>query len=700
MAIINTLREKMGKLLIVVVGLSIVAFVLGDLLGQNSTLLGNGRNVGEIDGEEITQESFATMVQNAQRNSGYPSGNPQIMQFLRDQVWNSIIADVAYSNKLDELGLEIGPNERIDMVQGRNLSPEMSNFFLQRIGSNDPASIKQYLASIQFDQNEQYLFASYERNAIIQRTIQKFENLLAKTEYVTLAEAQKAYQEQLGFRSVEYLSVPFSSVSNDQIGTIPDNEIKAYLDSHEDEFTVEETRAIDFVSFPVIPSAQDTAQYDQQLADIKARFETGDNDSIYATSITEQGTGFMEYDPTALPIAVADQLTSLKEGDIIGPNLENGVYTIHKLTEIVPTTDSEFARASQIVFNTAGMSAADKAGVRTKANDILRQIRNGADFADMARQHSEGAYNNVGGDAGWMKKGDTRTADIETAVFGTTRKGLIRRLIETDNNIYIVSVTEPKIKNRYKVAQVIVELTPSTQTIDEVYRKAGLFASDVNSIQEFNDYAAENGYAVFNGNGIDKNAISVGRLTNARQVVSWLYGEASIGDVKDFDLDGEYVVAVYRDKTEEGVQSLEDVRIQIAAKLMNEKKAEFIKAKINGLSGTVSAMATAYGPEASVYSNNSLKLADVSLPNTGVAPEAIGAAFALQNVGDKTKPYVVDNQGVVVIELKSISSAAEIGDYTSYENQILQAAFAAIQAKLRQAVIDRVEVVDERYKYF
>ena len=699
MAIINTLREKMGKLLIVVVGLSIVAFVLGDLLGQNSSLLGNSRNVGEIDGEEISQEDFATMVQNAQRNAGYPSGNPQIMQFLRDQVWNSIIADVAYSNKLDELGLEIGPNERVDMVQGRNLSPEMGNFFLQRIGSNDPSSIKQYLASIEFDPNEQNLFASYERNAMVQRTIQKFENLLAKTEYVTLAEAQKVYQEQLGFRSVEYLAVPFSSVSNEQIGTIPDNEIRAYLQSHEDEFTVEETRDVDFVSFPVIPSAKDTADYDRQMADIKARLESGDNDSIYAMSITEQGSGFSEYDPTALPIPVADKLTSLKEGDIIGPDLENGIYTIHKLTEIVPT-DSEFARASQIVFNIAGLSAADVAGVKTKANDILRQIRNGADFADMAREHSQGAYNNVGGDTGWMKKGDTRTTDIEEAVFGTTRKGLIRRLVETTNNIYILNVTEPKIKNRYKVAQVIVELTPSTQTIDAVYRQAGLFASDVSSTDEFNDYAAENGYAVFNGNGIDKNAISIGRLTNARQIVSWLYGEATMGDVKDFDLDNEYVVAVYRDKRDEGVQSLEDVRIQIAGKLMNDKKAEFIKAKINGLSGTVSAMASAYGPEASVYSNGALKLADVSLSNAGVAPEAIGAAFALKNVGDKTKAYVVDNQGVVVVELKSVSAAAEIGDYTSYENQILQAAFAAIQGKLRQAVVDRVEVVDERYKFF
>ncbi len=689
----------MGKLLIVVVGLSIVAFVLGDLLGQNSTLLGNGRNVGEIDGEEISQEDFATMVQNAQQNSGYPSGNPQIMQFLRDQVWNSIIQDVAFTNKLQELGLEIGPNERVDMVQGRNLSPDMSNFFLQRIGSNDPATIKQYLASIQYDPNEQAIFSYYERQSMIERTKRKFINLLAKTEYVTLAEAQKEYQEQLAFRSVEYLSVPFSSVSDDQIGAISDSEISAYLNSHKDEFTVEETRDIDFVSFPVVPSSQDTALYENQMAEIKSRLASSDNDSTYARSISEQGLAFSTYDPTALPLSVADEVTSMKVGDIIGPELSNGIYTVHKLSGIVPS-EEEFARASQIVFSIAGMTNAEKANVRKKANGVLSQLRNGESFEDLARQNSEGAYNNVGGDIGWFKKGEDKIADIERTVFAATRKGLVRRLIETDNNIYIVNVTETKVKNRYKVAQVIVELTPSTQTIDAVYRKAGLFASDVDNLDQFNAYASENGYPVFSGNNLDKNAISIGRLNNARQIVSWLYGEASIGDVKDFDLDGEYVVAVYRSKTEEGVQPLSAVREQIAAKLRNEKKAEFIKAKINGLSGSVSAMATAYGPEANVYSNSALKLADLNLANAGIAPEAIGAAFALKNVGDKTKPYVVDNQGVVVVELKSISSASEIGDYTSYENQLIQEAFATIEGKLRQAVIDRVEVVDERYKYF
>ena len=39
MAIISTLRDKGGKFLVFVVGFSIAAFVLGDILGPNSSLL-------------------------------------------------------------------------------------------------------------------------------------------------------------------------------------------------------------------------------------------------------------------------------------------------------------------------------------------------------------------------------------------------------------------------------------------------------------------------------------------------------------------------------------------------------------------------------------------------------------------------------------------------------------------------------------
>ena len=69
MAIISTLRDKMGKFLVVVVGFSIAAFVLGDILGPNSSIGNPNQNiVGEINGEEIDLVRFNSIFEQLSYN--------------------------------------------------------------------------------------------------------------------------------------------------------------------------------------------------------------------------------------------------------------------------------------------------------------------------------------------------------------------------------------------------------------------------------------------------------------------------------------------------------------------------------------------------------------------------------------------------------------------------------------------------------
>ena len=701
MSIINTLREKMGRLLVVVVGFSILAFVLTDLATNQNLFGGGARNVGEIDGEEISQEDFSVMVDNAMRSYGYPTGNPQLTQYMRDQVWQQLINQVAFSNKLEQLGLEISKNERVDMVQGKNLSPVMQNFFNQYLGSTNQADIKNFLANINmYGPEAQFYFANAESQAMSSRQSQKFESLLTKTQYVTLAEAQREYRSQFTISDVDYLHVPFSSVSDDQVGQVTDSEIQNYLNENKERYTVDESKDLEYVSFPVVPSAADSAMYREQMSEIRAAFEDETtNDSTYALSMTEQGIGFTTYDPSALPNSLANNLTTLSKGDIVGPELQNGIYTIHKISDILPT-ETAFARASQIVFYLQGKTPSEKSNVRQTAREVLRRINNGEAFEALAREYSDGQFSTSGGDLGWIRETDSKVADVKDEVFGARRTGLINRLIEKNDKIYIINVSQTAIKQRYKVAQVIVEMVPSYETSNEVYLQAAEFAASVSDAEEFREYAANNGYSVFQGTKIDKNANSIGQLTNARQVVTWLYGEASIDDVNEFDLDNEYVVAVYTNETEEGVQSIEEVRAEITQILKNQKKADFIKSKLSSLSGSVNEMATAYGPEAQYFAKQSVKMEDTSLGNLGVAPEAIGAASGLQNPGDKTSPKVIEGSGVVVIQLNARSEASELGDYTLYENELLQEAANRIAQSLFLSITDKIEVTDQRYKYF
>ena len=63
MATLQKLRNKGGVLIATVIGLSLVAFILSDMLNSGSTLFNQSQNeVGEIAGETITYPEYIALV--------------------------------------------------------------------------------------------------------------------------------------------------------------------------------------------------------------------------------------------------------------------------------------------------------------------------------------------------------------------------------------------------------------------------------------------------------------------------------------------------------------------------------------------------------------------------------------------------------------------------------------------------------------
>src|SRR5215203_6489598 len=94
MALIGTLRSKMGIWVVVFVFVAIASFILGDLLGKNSVLMGNN-NVGEIGGNTISLEEYQQAVQERESsfilNTNRQPGDRE-MPTLRQQAWDMLIA--------------------------------------------------------------------------------------------------------------------------------------------------------------------------------------------------------------------------------------------------------------------------------------------------------------------------------------------------------------------------------------------------------------------------------------------------------------------------------------------------------------------------------------------------------------------------------------------------------------------------------
>lgn len=699
---INELRNKMGKLIVGAVGFAILSFVLADLLGPNSTLLGGQDNsVGEIAGQTVMAQDYQGAIdvlsdKFALRNGRRPSEVES--NAIRQQAWEKLISDIAFTEQFRELGVEVTEEEEVDLVQGRNIHPDLVAAFTNpETGEFDKTSIVQFLNNLSnLPPQNQAMWYSMEEDIVTGRRRVKYDNLLINTSYATLEEAKRLYHEQSAVAEVKYLYAPYYAV-NDSVVSVTDSELQAYLRENASEYEVEESRSMKYVTFPIVPSSADTAEFQQELAEIKTEFSNVSDDSIYAQANTELGTGYNQYSIDALPQILQGEYENLAPGLVYGPFVENNYYNLYKISEVVEDTVYA-ARASHILFKGADESEEAKAGARSQALSVLQQIKNGADFEEMAGQHGTDGTASRGGDLGWFKSG-AMVAQFQEAVFAATEPGLMPNLVETDFGYHIIKVTNVKTNKAFKIATISRLLVPSDHTRDEAFRKADFFAGTSENLNDFQSNAQKDNILIQEAPNVDKNARRFGTLSNARAVVSWLYRNADIGRVSEvFEVDDNYVVAVMTDESEKGLPPLDQVRNEITVNVKNQKKSQIIIEKLRNAEGELEAMAAAYGPDASVYTSSDLKLSSNSLPNVGFAPEAVGIAFALEE-GERSEPLDSEN-GVLIIEMISTTPAPQIADYSLYKQQLQQQYENRVGFNIANAVKEYADIEDRRYKFF
>ena len=276
---------------------------------------------------------------------------------------------------------------------------------------------------------------------------------------------------------------------------------------------------------------------------------------------------------------------------------------------------------------------------------------------------------------------------------------MLPNLVETDFGYHIIKVTGVKTNRTLKIATISRLLIPSDQTRDEAFRKADFFAGTSGNLQEFESNAQNDNILIQEAPNVDKNARRFGTLSNARNVVSWLFRTASIGRVSEvYEVDDNYVVAVMTGESDQGIADLEEVRNEITVKVKNQKKADIIKDKLNSSEGDLEGIASEYGADANVYTSSDLKLNTNSLPNVGFAPEAVGVAFALES-GERSQPIATDN-GVLILEMVSLTPAPQIADYSLYKQQLTQQYENGVGFNIANAIKEYADIEDRRYKFF
>lgn len=702
MALFNTLRNKMGKLVVGVIFFSTAAFVGADLLGPNSAILGgNNTDVGEIAGKTIAYQDYLNKIDemavnfriNTQRN---PSSEEMVS--VRNQAWDGLINDIAYQSQFNNIGIGVTNDEVIDMVQGNNISPDIKQSFTNpETGQFDRQQVVTFLQGLNdVTPAQRANWLSFEQNLAPARTRIKYENLIIKTNYASLEEGKQMYYYTAAAADVKYVYVPFNSIVDTTI-TVTDSELQTFIDNNEDQFQREESRNLKYISISITPSAKDTAVVLEDINLIKENLMTAEDDSTFAIINSDGNFPYITYNRDGIPEQLIEEDEVVEEGTVVGPILENSKYVVYKLSGVEEGT-TKSARAKHILFKWDDDSDAAKAKTKLEANKVLRQIKNGADFAEMARIHGTDGTASVGGDLGWFSDGKMVPA-FQDVIFNATRKGLLRTLVETQFGFHIVDITETVTNLSYKVTKIELELYVSDETRNIFYRDAETFALNTSDIDSFEETAKASGYEISEANQIKKNDRKVSNLQNARGIVTWLFNTGEVNSISEvFELDNDYIIAVMTEQQDKGVASLEVVRNQVERKVRDVKKADQIIAKLGNADGTLDEISGAYGDAAQVIDMTNLKLSGNTLTTVGLAPEAVGLAFSMEN-GEKTKPFKVDN-GVLVLELVNKIDPADISDYESYRAQVEQKRQGRIPYNINETVKELAKIEDLRYKFF
>ncbi|GGK73409.1 SurA N-terminal domain-containing protein [Rufibacter glacialis] len=701
MALINKIREKSGFAIgAIAIGL-LIFIVLGDLLGPNSRLFGDKLVVGEVAGHEVSVQEFDAMFEEAKNNYTSQYGRPPSeaeLASLREQTWNQLVFKYAFEEEFEKVGLGISAEEQVDMVQGRNVHPALRQMFTDpQTGMFNVEQVKQTLRNLgSMPAEQQAAWRKYEADLATDRLRNKYYNLFTFSNYVTTEEAKRFNAEQNTKASITSLFVPYFSIADSAI-KVTDDQLSEYLNKNKKKFEVEEGRSLTYVTIPVTASKEDSTQYSEETAELAARFATTENDSLFVKAESDTPFNSAYVAANELPEELKNQ--SLEKGKMYGPFMQNGNFSLYKIMDVKDGGQAS-VRASHILIKPENTTPEAKAAAKAKAQDLLNQIKGGANFAQLAAQHGTDGTASMGGDLGWFTEGRMVPA-FEKAVFGASGAGLLPNLVETDYGYHIVKITEPKTTRTYQVAQVSRAMTPSDNSRESAFGRASAIASNSSSLEDFKKAVAnEKGVMQAEAKNITAADRAINNLQNARELVRWAFSEdTKKGDVSPvITMDDQYVVAVLTGKREKGTAKVEDVRDELTAAVRNEQKAKKIKDKLASLSGSLDQIAAKYGPDALVRPANDVTLGAATVPGLGYEPVAIGKAFGLKP-GQRTGP--IDGEGgVVMVELKSITPAAPVADIASVKQQLQGVRAGRAQSALYEAVRKNANIEDNRVRFF
>ena len=505
MATLNTLRTKFGLVLSILIGLVLVAFILGDQLSMKNrgAQVAEDTTVMTVNGEEVKASKYAEYLEM------YRDAN--IAEDAKsDYAMQTAIFNLYTRPALEAVGLGVA---EADVKSYAKVFSEQAAAMYQMYGW--PVDQIKTMIQNQWVAN----LASLDMNL----AYEKFTDVYAAGNYVNRLEVEESLRNASYTFDGRYLMVPYKAMPEVEV---TEAEIDAYYEANKAENKSYGARTLRYVTFEIAPTAEDMAAIEEQVmtVDKAVKEAKGDSNAIKQAVRAIGGKSDAYKLFSALDAKVAD---AVKAGKHYGPVFENNTWSASYIISDVKTPASyEFEVATvDNVIKANELVAALKAvgGDFTKLEEAVETT---TDSREMVRMNESEAKNFIG-----TKVGDIVVISYnhKPAVAKITKLGDVERFVLTADVNKVVKASEKT--NNDIVNSVEAFMAAAGDNADSFNEAANAAQYQVLvSTANRNDYVAMQG-----------RERGVRGIENSRHIAIWAY-DAEVGAKKYFY--GENVIYV------------------------------------------------------------------------------------------------------------------------------------------------------------
>jgi peptidyl-prolyl cis-trans isomerase D len=361
MAAIGKIRQHYG-ILVIIIGLALLAFVLGDLF--KSTSKRRQTDVAVVNGDKITYQDYTNRAeQNLQyQKRMYGTLTNEQTFSIRQQTLDQMIREIIMEDQYKALGLGVSKDELTDNFIGENPNQYVAGNF-QKDGQFDREGLIAYINEVEsgtYGEEARMQWNSFVDAIDAEIMNSKYESLLKHGFYLPKKLADRYNDNKNLKRTAEVYLVRYNTIADSTI-VVTDQDNKKYYDTYKTKYPTEATRGIDYVVFDVKPSEADRANAKSFVENRKDELAKVENVANYVTNNSDGMYDEAWHKTTDFNADLEQAIANNNVGFVYGPYEDNEAFNIARIMGKEMRNDTLWAQVAVVSRDITVSTATDQA---------------------------------------------------------------------------------------------------------------------------------------------------------------------------------------------------------------------------------------------------------------------------------------------------------------------------------------------------